>query len=145
MGSRHQRVTNGERAAVCALVIAGMPFVETCQMLGVPYRNVQAVLPRDWWHPRRRRPSRWSGDVLLALEDAYRQRALKLDTIAAMFNTSRRQIECLAQRHGWPKRTRGKGPPLPIPLAKLSPEDRNRFVKLRRIIGRSAAEKAVFG
>ncbi len=145
MGSRHQRVTNGQRAAVCALMLCGQPFIESCKVVGAPYRLIQGVLPPDWWAVRRMRPRKWFGDGLRAVEEAYRDPSIPMETIATAYGLSRRHITSLAVRHGWPRRPRGKGKPLPVPVMKLTPEMRNRFVKLRRIIGRSAAEQAVFG
>lgn len=144
MPSRHQRITNGQRAAVCALVIAGQPFVESCKVAGAPYRGLQAVLALDWWErqPRRRR---WFGEELRSLEESYRDTSLRLDTVAALFSTSRREVQYLATEHGWPRRQWGRGRRLPTSLSKMDAERRNRFVKLRRIIGRAAAEQAIFG
>lgn len=45
---RAARVTNGQRAAVCGLVIAGLPMEAACRILGVPYAAMVALLPHDW-------------------------------------------------------------------------------------------------
>lgn len=144
MASRRQRVTNAQRAAVCALIIAGQPFVKSCKVVGAPYRSVQAVTGEDWWD-NRGLPRRWKGDELRDLEAAYRDPKLPLATIAEVFKTSRREIQYLVKQHDWPRRQQGKGPKLPVSYTKMPPEQLNRYRKLRRIIGRSAAEQAVFG
>lgn len=141
-----QRITNCHRAAVCGLMLLGVGYVKSCRIVAAPDHSLRGYLGKDWWGRGAGRSSRrWRGDSLRDLEEAYRDRALKLETIAALFKTTKRVIQYLAVRHGWPKRTRGKGAPLPTPLGKLDAETRNRFKKLRKILGRSAAEQAVFG
>jgi hypothetical protein len=145
MPSPRYRVTNAQRAAVCALVIAGQPFGPSCQIVDAPWRRMRELVPRDYSKPGNYKRPKWHGDLLKELEDAYRDRNLHVDTIAAMFGIQRRQIAHLAARHGWPRRKGSAKNRLPIPLREMPTKQLSRYRKLRRILGRTAAQQAVFG
>lgn len=140
-----QRITKAQRAAVCALVLVGIGFVKSCRIAGVPDRSLRALLPKDWWGRHGSSPTKFRGDALLAIKSAYLDRSIRLADIATAYGINHRHVTLLAHRHNWPRRPRGKGAQLPIALTKITPETRNRYRKLQRIIGRSAAEQAVFG
>jgi hypothetical protein len=144
MASRHQRTTNAHRAAVCALVLVGVPYMKACRIVGVPYRALHSVLGRDWWGRQACRPKVWRGEKLMAVRSAYLS-TMPMKDIERGYGISRRHLVTLAHKHGWRIRARGKGAALPKALLKLSDADRSRYTKLRRILGRSAAEQAVFG
>lgn len=139
-----QRITNGQRAAVCALILAGVGYVKSCRIAGVPDRSLRSLLGKDWWGRQGSRSKVWRGDKLLAVKSAYLS-DLPMQDIVAGYGISRRHLVSLAHAHGWPLRSRGKGSALPVALAKMPDEKRNRYKKLQRILGRSAAEQAVFG
>lgn len=140
-----QRITNAHRAAVCGLMLAGIGYVKSCRIVGVPDRTLRLWLSKDWWGRSGSGPTKWRGDKLLAVESAYRDRSLRLEDIECAYGIYRRHITALAKRHNWPRRPRGKGALLPVPLAQLTPEKRNRYKKMQRILGRSAAAQAIFG
>jgi hypothetical protein len=42
------RVTAGQRAAVCALALIGVGFVEACRIVGCGHDRMRPYVPRDW-------------------------------------------------------------------------------------------------
>jgi hypothetical protein len=138
------RVTNGQRAAVCALMLAGTPFMESCRIAGVPYLRMKALLPPDWSQPSVRRAPRWRGQQLEDLAAAYADPALKIKTIAQLFGIQPSYLRRLAAMHGWPRRRKG-GWGLPVSLRNMTHEQRGLYRKLRPVVGREAAQAAVFG
>jgi hypothetical protein len=146
MGSPKYRVTKAQCAAVCALVLAGQTFSGACAIVDAPWRYLREFVPRDW-SKNQRRPHKWRGDLLKEMEEAYRDPNLRVDTIAAMFGIGRRQVASLAAKHGWPRR-RGVSnihPALPVPIRAMTTKQLTSYRKLRAVLGRSAAEQAVFG
>ena len=83
MPSRPQRITNGQRAAVAGLVIAGLTMEEACKVAGSPIRLMQAHLPPNW-HRHRARARKWKGDRLTALKRAYCDRSFTVAAIARL-------------------------------------------------------------
>lgn len=138
MPSRPQRVTNGHRAAVCGLVIAGMGMIDACEIVGAPYQLVKASLPPKW-HKRHRHPSRWRGDELAEMLAAFVDPAQKTRTIAARYGVSVDMIRKIAGRHGYkrPKRQ----PRSPNSLRTMTPKQRTIYFKLRHIM--PAAQAAI--
>lgn len=132
------RVTNGHRAAVCALVLCGQSFREACAIVGAPPLAMRKMVHADWCD-RIKRPRKWKGDLLRDLEAAYRDRHLSLKSIAAMFGISQPNIAKLAIQHGWPRREWMK------PLPKMTRRQRLDYVKLRTVgeVTRADALRAV--
>ena len=144
---RVRRITNGERAAICGLVIAGQPFIRTCRMLGVPYKAMLDLLPDDW-RGRQLSPAwnkRWKGPLLKELEAAWCDFSIPTRTLVEIFKTSRDNLRRLARENDWPRRPIGGKKPLPVPVSKMEPDMAKRYRKLARVVGRTAAERAVFG
>lgn len=145
---RGSRITNTQRAAVCALILAGVGFIKSCRIVGAPERAMKAALGDDgetWWGRSGSRPAKWRGDKLAEIKSAYLDRSIPLSVIEITHGIKRRHVTSLARREGWPRRPRGKGPALPIPLAKMSDRQRNSYTKLSRVLGRDAALQAVLG
>lgn len=135
------RVTNGHRAAVCALILVGLTYPEACRIVGAPPVPLRALLGRDWTgRQQTQRPRRWKGDELRDLEEAYRDRNLSLRSIAQMFGTHPGNISTMAKEHGWPPRSRPHFPRGHI--AAMPAEQRRLYLKLRAVVGRVEAERA---
>lgn len=131
------RVTNGHRALVCALILAGQTYREACRVAGVPPARLRALLAADWT-ARVNRPRRWKAAELRDLEEAYRDHNLSLASIARMFGTHAGNICTMAKAQGWPMRVqkfqRGH-------IAAMKPEQRRLYLKLRSVVGRVEAER----
>lgn len=131
------RVTNGHRALVCGLILAGQSYIEACRIAGVPPRRLRLLLEPDW-SARVNRPRRWKADELRDLEEAYRDPKLSVASIAQMFKTHAGNICTMARQQGWPMRLqkfpRGH-------VATMQPEKRRLYLKLRAVVGRVEAER----
>ena len=140
------RVTVTHRAAVCALVLAGLPFTDSCEIAGVPFRRLQEVLGADWWTRRpHRRPTRWTGAALASLRAGWDDLTKPLPALAAAHGIKVKHLRRIAVRLGWPSRPRVSKPILPVPYAALTAKQRWQYDKIRKILGRAAAVQAVFG
>jgi len=139
MPRKAQRVTNGHRAAVCGLVIAGVSMTDACRIAGVPRDVLPKFLPAGW-HDRRssRRTRRWKGEELAGLREAYCDPNQKTATIAARYGVHVSQINKLAQQHGWPRRLPGKARKANS-IRSMSPQQRTAYFKLRTIMPPAAA------
>jgi len=139
MPRKAQRVTNGHRAAVCGLVIAGLSMTDACRIAGVPRDILPKYLPPGW-HDRRssRRTRRWKGDELAGLREAYCDLAQKTATIAARYGVHVSQINKLAKLHGWPRRLAGRTRK-PNSIRSMSAQQRTVYFKLRTIMPPAAA------
>lgn len=42
------RVTTGQKAAVCGLILAGVSFTKACDIAGVGYQRVRPYVPDDY-------------------------------------------------------------------------------------------------
>jgi hypothetical protein len=132
------RVTNGHRAAVCGLVIAGVvSLTDACLMAGVPYKALRDVLPPGW-HTKKMPCVRWKGDLLLEVKEAWCDRAQKVTTIAERYDVSPRTIGWLAKREGWPKRKRG---PARNPFSQRSGMTRRQY-DIARMVRRNTPQPA---
>lgn len=128
------RVTNGHRAAVCALVIAGLGFPEACRIVGASPKLLRHHLRRHWYAPVHK-PKKWRGDLLAELRAAYTDRHMPLRSISQMYGIGIANISTLARNHGWPMRG------LPPRLPPMSDEALKVYRKLRSTVGRKAAER----
>lgn len=137
-------VTNGQRAAICGLVIAGVAIAEACKIVRAPYRSILDLLPPRWHKRRGRGPARWKGDELEQVRVAYLDPLQTTNAIAARHNVTRRAITMLARRHGWKRRRMGRKPKYgpkrgPAFLPAMSREQRRLYNKLRPVLGREAS------
>lgn len=137
-----QRVTNGQRAAVCGLVIAGIAYTKACMIAGVPYRGLKATLPPDWheWREGRRR---WKPHMLAELYEAWMDPNQKVETIATRYDLTFRAITQIAFREKWPRRRWGTK--RPTALRSMSKEQRRWYLKMQPVLGRDAALAEVWG
>jgi len=104
--SRHQRITNGQRACVAGLVIAGLSLGLSCKIAGAPYRYMLEHLPPGW-HEKRMPRRKWRGDRLDQLQRAYADRSLTVETVARLFRTDAGMVRQIARREGWQRRPQG--------------------------------------
>ncbi len=137
MAGGPQRITNGHRAAVCGLVIAGLSMTEACKIVGVPRDMYLSWLPPGWHKPKPR-PSRWFGERLEALREAYLDPNQKTRTIAARYDVHVSFITHMARKHGWPLRQVGNVRK-PNSIRSMTAKQRTIYFKLRHIMPRTSA------
>lgn len=130
MASIPQRITNGQRAAVCGLIIAGLTMTESCRIVGIPRNRFSELVPPNW-HARSRKPRRWRPEQLSALCADYHDPAQRTQTIADRYGVSVSQISKLAKIHGWTMRVPGNKPK-PGSIRSMTPQQRTHYFKLRR-------------
>lgn len=141
--TKAQRVTKAHRAAVCGLLLAGLPFIQSCKIVGVNHLRLKTYLPPDWGIRAGRRAHIWHGERLEELREAWCDPLQKTRTIANRFNLKLSSLYKLVTRHGWPRRP--KGPErLPLGLRHMSATQRTAYRKIQAELGRDAAIAAVF-
>lgn len=134
------RLTNGQRAAVCGLQIAGVSLTQACEIVGVPYQGMRDLLGP--WHTKMHTRPKWKGYLVAEVHEAWRDSKQKAVTIAARYGTSTRQLSLLAGREGWGKRK--PGPPRgKHSFLSMTPEKRLRYWKLARVLGHKSATSIV--
>lgn len=139
------RTTNGHRAAVCGLVIAGLSLTQACEIVGVPYQQMRDLLG-PWHDKRKQHRPKWNVALVNELREDWFDTSQKLKTIAARYDTTPRQLNLIAMREGWPRHLRKHGPPRSATsILSLTPEKRRRFWKLARVLGRESAVSIVAG
>lgn len=129
MARGEQPICKGQVLAVIALRLAFQPYAEACRILGIGPARMRRYLAPEWTvrgAPR----SKWSGDILLALERAWRAK-LPLQEISDDYGIDVGVLRKVAVLHGWPHRTSGR-PLDPLSGRSMSPERRRYFTKLRR-------------
>jgi hypothetical protein len=147
-GKKHaQRITNGQRGAVCGLILVGIPYTHAVKIVGAPYRSMKVLLPTDWTDTKIITRRRWTIDALKELHEAWMDPNQKLATIAARYGISHRMVSYLAHREGWVdgkqrKRERYRKPDR---IQRLSPEKRAWYRKMVPVIGRDAALREAWG
>lgn len=114
-----KRITNGQRAAACALRLAGVRMDDACRIVGASYRQMKEHLGRDWFKRR------WDGTRLDELRAAYCDPRLPLRKVMTTFAIGRDELRLLATEQGWPKRK--PGPP------KQQPRKTSRVWKYRLV------------
>jgi hypothetical protein len=124
------RITNCQRAALCAMILAGQPFIGTCRMLGVSERAMKAVLHADW-HRGTRQPRKWTDDQLKRLRQAYFDERTSRDACAKLFGISKDMLRLLARKHGWKRSRRRK--------AALTRREMRSHKRLEKTLGAQAA------
>lgn len=121
---RPQRITNGHRAAICGLILAGVGMLDACKIAGAPYLQAKKSLPDGWHTPRLGRRPIWTREKLKPVRKAWNsetplwQSAIYLRTTVAM-------MKFLARREGWPKRWPGpRGAAIRLPRVEARTEAR---------------------
>ena len=49
---RMSRITNGQRAAICGLILAGVGFKKSCRIVGASYPRMRTLIGPDWTKSR---------------------------------------------------------------------------------------------
>ncbi len=138
------RVNIGQRAAVCGLVLAGVPFPEACSIVGLRSTIMAPYVGADWT-VRTQRPSRWTHDQLDAFAEVWRDPSIKVTQIAASFNICVEQAWRVARNYGLGNRPTWKTRK-PNSIAQQSTEQRQWYRKLRDEYGvKRAREITGFG
>lgn len=140
MAGGAQRLTNGQRACICGLVIAGLSMTEACKIAGVPRDRYAELLPPNW-HKRTRKAIRWKADQLAELREAYCDHAQRTKTIAERYGVTAGQITNLAKKNGWPMRPAGHKRK-PNSIRSMTPRQRTLYFKLRHDAGMPALSAA---
>lgn len=107
MPSRAQRITNGHRAAVCGLILAGVSVIASCKIVGAPYLQMKKFLPKDWQErvtPR----TKWTHAKLVAMRRDYANPNMQRWQIAIRHHTTVAMVQYLARREGWPYKPMGR-------------------------------------
>ena len=102
MTMRAHRITNGQRAAVCGLMLCGVPLWKACEIVAAPIKRVRELLPPDWLH--KHQPLKWRGHAIDGLEECYFDRHIKLETTCELFGIGLSTIYKIARREDWPTR-----------------------------------------
>ncbi len=137
MPSKPGRITNGQRAAVCGLVIAGVSMTQACLIVGAPRALYLKYLPPKW-HKQKPRPSIWFGERLDDLRDAYMDPSQRTRTIAQRYGVHVSFITHMARKHGWPVRLPANVKK-PNSIRTMTPQQRTIYFKLRHIMPRASA------
>ena len=96
------RVTVGEKAAVCGLLLAGIPYYKVCEIVGRGRKVLRAYIPADL----RATPGRPQIDLETRLKARrlYEGSRLKVAAIAYETGLNERSILNLSKHDGWTKR-----------------------------------------
>lgn len=142
MPSVAQRVTNGQRACVCGLVIAGVTMKAACRVAGVPQRTLREFLP-PWWGGHKGgpagRPRKWKDADLAAMKLAWLA-GEGSRSIGLRFGLHESAVRRIAQREGWPKRRAGRVVTADhVPVRMMKPAQRHLYNKLRSVLPREQA------
>ncbi len=133
------RVSNGQRATVCGLVLVGVPFPEACSIAGVRSGVMTPYVGKDWT-VRTQRPSRWTLDQVEALAEVWRDPNIKVAQIAASFGVCVEQIWRVATKHNLGHRPTWKAVN-PRSVAQQPKETRLRYRRKRNVYGAARARE----
>lgn len=128
MPSRGQRITNGHRAAVAGLVIAGVPLRDACYIAGAPIGQMHAYLDGFWNRSKAREVTDQEWTLIRSL---YEAGGTKVDDIAVQFGIGLKRLYNRAARAGWKLRGAGRKASARSTRA-LLPSQRRLYRKLRR-------------
>lgn len=143
MPTKFQRITNGMRAAVCGLMIAGVRYETACRIADAPEKSLRRLMP-EGWHRYKRSPYRWKGQELEDLRNAYDDWNLKVRTISELFGIAPTHLRKLRKIHGWRVRPNTMRVCDPKAIANQPVEKQRLYEKLRPVVGREAALREVF-
>lgn len=107
-----RRITVGQKAAICGLMLASVPLVTACLIVDASYLQVREYIPADFrtLRGRRPKPKKWHNRLLEEVAAVYRDNNIPLATICELYGVSPRGLYYQAVAHGWPKRRRGPRP-----------------------------------
>lgn len=128
-----RRVTNAQRAAVCGLVLAGVPYGYACSIVGVTPKTMTEFVARDW-RKKIIPPARWTHEKLAELEAIWRDPAMKTETIAELYALTPSRLGQIAKTQQWPLRNRGPQPN-PTSIRQQPKPTRLAYRKMREIYG----------
>ena len=128
MGNRTPRITNGQRAAFCGLMIAGLAFRDAAAVADVSQQLIHGFLPDGWLDgsPPVRRYASWKGAKLEELRVAYADTTISGVEVAARFGMHREYLFRLAAKKGF---SRARSPAF---VAALPADQRRTYEKLRK-------------
>lgn len=142
MPNKTYRITNGQRAGFCGLMIAGLRYADACAVVDVSQQLIQDVLPERWLAgpPPARRYKSWKGERLEQIRLAYADPNQSARNIADRFNLPLAYLYRLVRLHDWPRRIhKGRVPGTRL-IDTLTSDQRRIYNKLRNNgIGRPAA------
>jgi len=130
-------MTIGQKAAICGLMLAGVPLVKACLIVDVGYLQAREYVPADFKSLRgRRKPKKWHNRLIEEVGEIYRDPHIPLSTICELYGVSPRSLYNQAVAHNWPKRRRG-----PHPMGKRSlTRKEHTYLRACRNDGMSTAE-----
>lgn len=126
-----RRIMRGQQAAVCALVLVGIPLFKACLIVGSSYDRMREYIPKSFCKHGGRPVGRWKGEELADLKDAYDNRTLTLERVAALFSTTAPNVREVAKRHGWARRRWVA----PKPIRTLPQHQQSTYWKIRPLLG----------
>lgn len=103
-----QRITNGQRAAICGLILAGLSFRQACKVTATPHARMRKLLDKSWTYGARPGLRKWKGQLLEDVKEAYFDPAIRMRTIREVFGIHPANLCKLAQEHDWPPRSQLK-------------------------------------
>jgi len=106
------RVRNGQRAAACALMLAGVPYIDACGIAGVSLRAMKKLIRLDW-RKRPSPPTRWTPAVLADLKADWRHPKMPTKDIAAKYRITPARLCQIAREHSWGPRVLTPDPKSP--------------------------------
>lgn len=128
---RERRITRGQQAAVCGLILAGLTLSKAAEVVGASYDTLRAYIPDSFASRGRRGGRRWKGDALDDLKEVYDNRTLTLERIGELFGTTASNVREIAKRNGWAKR---RWVP-PVRIRDLPRKQQTAYWKIRPLLG----------
>lgn len=147
--ARGQRITNGQRAAVAGLIIAGIGLRKACRIVDAPMMRMYDLLPARFC--RITVPKRGGGTFFKGLTEADREEIRRLwpistiSQIASRYDVDYTVIKRAAVRLGLPPKRHRRRPKSPYGVRQMNRAQRSRYVHVRKAYGRAVALMAVFG
>ncbi len=126
-----RRVTRGQQAAVCALILVGVTVSKASEIVGASYGIMRPYIPDSFAKHKGRPVARWKADELDDLKDAYDNRTLTLGRVGELFGTTAQNVREIAKRNGWARRRWTA----PKPIRTLTRRQQTAYWKIRPLLG----------
>ena len=91
------RITGGHRAAVCGLVLAGVPYRSACHVVGIGRRTIAPLIPVEYRSGGRPTAREWQ---MKKAREGW-SAGTKLERIAVDADLTVSGIYRIAKREGW--------------------------------------------